>query len=801
MLLSAPVFQFSASAAEPQSDPVSFIQQFSALQTDLPRERIHLHTDRPSYFQGDRIWFSAYVLGGPNNAFSGISSVLYVDLYDGEGNRVDRSIVRLSEGRGQGVLIAEEGTGEPGHYEIVAFTAWGLNFGTSYAYRKSLMIHSGENMMALDSDAVSSGAERITFFPEGGALIPGASSMVGFTAEDENGMPVNLEGYLVKDDERISEIETFYPGFGKLSFSPEAGSTYSIETEGRFFELPAVESGSEHYRLSAGLDDSGQFVIRLDAADTSVNGPVVFMGHVRGQLYHAGEIFMQNGRGMTWVSPDLFPSGIIHFAAIGEDARVLSTRAVLNINPIDQSTAEIAIEDEVVSRRARVEPVISLKDHEGNPVRGIVSFTVYDESAAPLSSYGQKEIKDGLLFAPELDTPLWYGGPSLSEASVELREALLLTSVGNVFDYEAVFSTDNITLYSLPENGFTISGDVRGGLLTSGVGGSTVVVSIGEDDDQLLVLEADEDGNFAIDDLEIIGRERIQVRGPDTRGIGHSRVRLNPQFEHLPLMGRPLPQAAMLDRLVPVTGETITMAERTTMARVDTEAFIIAETELETVTITAERIDDDEQRRRIATGDAGGREIRVEDNPQLQSLGILEVIQRLPGVTVAGDNIRMNIGGVSLSGTNPPLILLDGMETEVELLRGLSASDVATVISLRRPDELARFGAQGANGVISIRSVRGRQIQRPDTQMLVAFAEGYDEPLPFLSPRYGGALRDDERTDARITLHYEPEIQIGRNGQSVLFWTGDVPGTYRIEVEGITEDGVPFSGSSRIVVE
>lgn len=786
--------------SEPPSNPVSFLQQFRALQADLPRERIYLHTDRPSYFPGDRIWFSAYVLGGSSNSFSGISRVLYAELYDDEGNRVDRSIVRLEDGRGNGVLTLHESNVEPGKYELVAFTAWGLNFGQSYAFRKPLLVHDSESMMTVELRGGES-VESITFFPEGGVLIPGAESLVGFTAVDAVGEPAAFEGALFRGDKRIADISTSVPGYGKFSLRPESGQAYALEINGRFFEIPVAQAGSAAMRLKTTRDAGGQFVLHLQSADSGYNGSVVVMGHVRGEIYHAGEIFMQDGMGMTWVSPDLFPTGIVRFVALDAAANVLTSRAAINVNPIDEAEVDIAVENTTIETRGRVEPFIRLRDHEGNPVRGVASVTIYDESAAPQASNGGDTIRDALLFSAELDNSLWYNGPSFFSASNDLREVLLLTSATGAFTYDGIGDEESITLQSFPERGFTISGQVRRGLLTSGVSGAAVVVSIGEDDEQLVVLEADDEGNFAVDELDIRGVERLQVRGPDTRGIGQVRMSLNPQFEHLPVLGRKLPGAVPGVPAPSLAEGSVSMAQRTSIAQIDTESFIIAETDLDAVTVTASRIDREEISRRLATGDIGGSEIRVEDDPALQSLSILEVVQRLPGVSVVGDNISVRVGQSSISGGTEPLILLDGMEISADFLKGLRASDVGTVIVLRRPDELARFGARGGNGVVSIRSVRGRQIQLPDSQVLVAFAEGFSDVPPFLSPRYGGALRDDERTDARITLHFEPSIEVGRNGTPVLFWAGDIPGTYRIEVEGITEDGVPFSGHSVIEVE
>ena len=91
----------------------------------FPREKVHLHLDNSSYYQGDTIWFKAYVVTATNNQLSSISKPLYVELLDQLGNVLERHIIKLHDGEGEG-HIALTNTFFTGYYEIRAYTRWML---------------------------------------------------------------------------------------------------------------------------------------------------------------------------------------------------------------------------------------------------------------------------------------------------------------------------------------------------------------------------------------------------------------------------------------------------------------------------------------------------------------------------------------------------------------------------------------------------------------------------------------------------------------------------------------------------
>ena len=61
------------------------IERLMRFSQTIPQEKVYLHMDNTSYFQGDTIWFSAYTRQTNTNRPSRVSNVLYVELLNQDG--------------------------------------------------------------------------------------------------------------------------------------------------------------------------------------------------------------------------------------------------------------------------------------------------------------------------------------------------------------------------------------------------------------------------------------------------------------------------------------------------------------------------------------------------------------------------------------------------------------------------------------------------------------------------------------------------------------------------------------------
>lgn len=78
----------------------------------------------------------------------------------------------------------------------------------------------------------------------------------------------------------------------------------------------------------------------------------------------------------------------------------------------------------------------------------------------------------------------------------------------------------------------------------------------------------------------------------------------------------------------------------------------------------------------------------------------------------------------------------------------------------------------------------------PDFQALKL--KGFDTPRVFKSPSYDSISGNNSTIDYRSTIYWNPDVttDAGSGMATISFWSADLPTTYRIVVEGITQNGV-----------
>ena len=93
------------------------------------QEKVYLHFDNNCYFQGDTIWYKAYVVLADDNSPEPLSRILYTELLNEQGYLMERQQLVVDEhGQADGCFAVSD-TAFAGYYEVRAYTKWMLNFG------------------------------------------------------------------------------------------------------------------------------------------------------------------------------------------------------------------------------------------------------------------------------------------------------------------------------------------------------------------------------------------------------------------------------------------------------------------------------------------------------------------------------------------------------------------------------------------------------------------------------------------------------------------------------------------------
>lgn len=786
--------------AQAPSKSVETVKKFSALQVDLPRESIYLHTDRDWYYYGDRIWFSAYVVAGSYNTLSQISTVLYVDLYAPEGKLVKREIIELESGRGDGSISFVGDEEISGTYQLKAYTAWALNFDDSYVFEKSVEVLSGESE---SGEKQPSEFIDIQFFPESGYLVQNLQTRLAFKAIGTDGLGEDVSGILYKESgTEVTRFETEHLGMGAIEFTPEDGLEYYAIVNDQRFELPAVQNDGVVMNLSQAEDF---YSVEVRSTNTSSHELLLF-GHVRGQVYHAALVSLEGGTSEVSIPKQKFATGIVHFTLLNTEGMPIAERLIYNKNKVDALNINLVTSKEQYGFREATDMDLSLADVDGNPVTGFASISVFDDKINPFNPLNS-DIRTHLNLETELKGYIEQPGFYFSEndqANTYL-DLLLLTQGWRAYDISTIAETQDIELDHLPETGFTVSGKVTGGLLKRAQKNAALFFSLGTQDGQAQVVTTDDEGRFVINNIHVQGEKRVSIRGNTEKGGNNININLDKQFSRLPEATNSIIDIAPSSSFNTVVSNEADLKDRAAAAQQESEQFIDAQMrlEMEEITVTSTRVNNSFAAITSETSSGLGSTVDLDDKEYLKNLSIVQILNQQPGVTaiIGSNSVEVNTGFTSINTTPEAIILIDDVYSDYQTLKNLPTPEIKSITVLRSSVDLAIFGAEGAGGAIIVTTRSGNGFQTDTRGFVTASVKGFQIPTEFYSPKYGITVPADlQRVDNRITLHWEPSVTVSGNQAMPKFWTNDVPSTYRIVVEGITEAGVPFYTTKTIEV-
>lgn len=127
--------------AQNRLTPERVMERMGTQVSIYPQEKLHLHLDRTSFFQGEKIWFKAYLTDAFLQPTETGSRYVYVELINPADSIVERVMIRPENELFYGHFpIAEDLT--EGTYTLRAYTRYMENMGEESYFRKKIQISS-----------------------------------------------------------------------------------------------------------------------------------------------------------------------------------------------------------------------------------------------------------------------------------------------------------------------------------------------------------------------------------------------------------------------------------------------------------------------------------------------------------------------------------------------------------------------------------------------------------------------------------------------------------------------------------
>lgn len=221
---------------------------------------------------------------------------------------------------------------------------------------------------------------EVKFYPEGGSLVTGLESRVGWEARTNDGRPVKLRGMLLKNNQAVAEVSTNAYGMGSFAVRPEPNSSYSLKlAPGHYFskelrvELPEHSTTGEIsvHIAKAVVNDSLGFVLSTTKAKQ------IFI------LLHntLGDYVVLKGQANTPVKKfslplKSLPKGLTTLTIADESGKPLVERLFFAHYEQQDVSAKIQMEKMAYAKGDSVRIRLKLTGRTGQPVQGILSTSV-----------------------------------------------------------------------------------------------------------------------------------------------------------------------------------------------------------------------------------------------------------------------------------------------------------------------------------------------------------------------------------------------------------------------------------------
>ncbi len=372
----------------------------------MAQEKVYLHFDNTGYFNGETIYFKAYVVNAITGQLANISKVLYVELLSPGGDIIATRKCAIVDGQANGEIKLEKVFGS-GFYEVRAFTRYMTNWGASACfsrvfpifnapekdgdysqrvidkvshqkrlpdYRGELGIRNEEPLARRSQLGVNHSDDRsehaaakpipnsqflipnsVNFFPEGGYSVKGLLSKVAFAMA---GMPEGkdsiVEVRLVDAGGETVErnIVVDDDGRGVFAYVPD-GSEMSLV-------LKSASGKEKSYVVPAAADEGVSLTVEAvkgDYVTASIGGSEMLRGKKFGiMLQNSGNIvatdtftITETPKTLAFARKDL-PAGVSVLTVFDGGGSVLADRMVFVI-PEAEASDSIRVEAKTESLR------------------------------------------------------------------------------------------------------------------------------------------------------------------------------------------------------------------------------------------------------------------------------------------------------------------------------------------------------------------------------------------------------------------------------------------------------------------
>jgi TonB-dependent Receptor Plug Domain len=761
-------------------------------------EKVYLHTDRSTYYNGEDLWFKAYLIDAMDHSLTNHSSNLHVELISPALKIISNRIVRIDSGLGDGDFKLPLDI-HSGKYKLRAYTNYMRNFSDQLFFTKEITIVNAKDGQAEVSDKVNYVKNKISldFFPEGGSLINNVSSNVAFKAVNSLGIGCDVSGNIFSSKgDLITKFKSSHLGMGSFFLKPLPGLSYysifrSADSMDIRVDLPA--SFPKGVTLSASLNQDKEILITTKTNSETLalvsEHDLQLSISIRNEVINTIPLKIKSLVTSFVVPTGYLPDGILMLTLSTLNDLPLAERLIY-IEREPPLNIQIETDKHVYNKREPVTLKISLSEDSIVERTSNVSLAVVNETFINNPSKFPRTISSWFLLESDvrgtIEDPSYYFDQSNPD---RLRDLDLLLRTQGWRDFAWKYDTT----YFPPENGFTVSGRLRKGNKNKPIEDSRVSIGIfGSKSSLVKSVPVDSTGKFKLSDIDFTGKATLIATGIGKKDHLEGVLTLDSVTYNPPKAF----DSSSVVSIMPENDQSKLKSYYKINEAKNKKYKLFDTVNIGEVTITPEP-HKDHQTEKIEASRIKYVKPEAELVVTEVMLGYNDMLQllkgKIPGLVVIGDST------ISIRGEGKqPLILIDGNQATFNDLVIMPIFIVDRIDVLKSWFATNIYGFLAVGGVINVITKAGGV---PPVYIPVKYSanikiSGYSASRVFYSPKHLPDSKSDLLPDLRSTLYWKPDINLEGTNEVILnYFNGDNASIIRIIAEGITKDGIPITGT------
>jgi hypothetical protein len=301
----------------------------------------------------------------------------------------------------------------------------------------------------------------LQFFPEGGQLVTGLSSTVGYKAITTNGLGVPIEGVVLNEqNDTITTFKSNVLGMGSFKVKPE-------DLESRFKAKYKLSRGQDYREVNLpNIAKNGYVLSVAERHETIIVGvasrsypanEISVIGACRGFEFFKQKAKLVNGLYIFVIPKSTFPEGVVMFTLLDENDRPISERLFFNEREDTRINLGLSLDKSVFEKREAITLNIQAYSNNKKPIVANVSVLTVDSGLSGDNYLTRKNILSHFLLSSDLRGTVEEPGLYFSSKNRLNIDDLMLTQGWRQYKYDDISKKLNYKL----EKGIQISGVVN----------------------------------------------------------------------------------------------------------------------------------------------------------------------------------------------------------------------------------------------------------------------------------------------------------------------------------------------------